>query len=389
LDAAPSPAFGDPHGSAWIVAAALLAGLIAYLLGRLLIRFASRFGLQDLPNARSSHEVPRPRGGGLGIALAFLLVLPAALPAATFGSWNVWLPLAAATLLALVGLTDDLKGLGLGPRLLAQGLAVAVLLAALAGAGATPESDTGPAAGVFALVSDLATVAPGLADLPPPLLTALDLLLVPLLLLAGLWWINLYNFMDGIDGLAATQGLFMLLAAWAVKVSGPGGSAALDDLIAAPEFAAPLILAGAIAGFLLLNLAPARLFMGDSGSLFIGFAIFAAAAHDVTYGDLTSWTWLILGTSFLVDATVTLLRRWLDGQNVTAAHRSHLYQRLSRRWRSHSRVTLVYFLFNLALVLPLAFFAHHAPQWAPLALLVAWLPAAIVAWRAGAGVKET
>jgi len=370
-----------------VLVAALGAALVSFLLGRLLTRHAPDLGLQDLPNARSSHQTPRPRGGGVGIVLAFLLALPFAVPLATFGTWNVWLPLVAAVTLALVGLADDLRGLGLATRLVAQSFAVAALLAALAGSGGgVLESDTG----LFARVADLAVVAPQLsADLAPWLLVALDALLIPVLLLAALWWINLFNFMDGIDGLAASQALFMLIAALVVKLSAPGNGIAHPEILSATESVATLMLAAAVAGFLVLNWPPSRIFMGDAGSLFLGFSILALASHDVTLGHMNTWTWLILGTLFLVDATTTLLRRWLTRQHVTTAHRSHLYQRLSRRWGSHRRVTLVYFLLNVTLVFPLAFLAHHAPQWAPVVLVVAWLPAAVVAWHAGAGLKET
>jgi Fuc2NAc and GlcNAc transferase len=361
--------------------AALAAALASYLLCRLLIRHGARMGLHDLPNFRSSHQVPKPRGGGTGIVVAFLLVLPLGLPAHAVGGWSVWLPLAAAIMLALVGLADDLRGLGLSARLGAQCLAVATVLAALGwSAGAGGESDLG----LLAIVSGLPDLVAWLsAHTAPWVMMALDFLLLPLLVLTGLWWINLFNFMDGIDGIAASQALFMLLGAILLRASGSG-----TDLFAAPASAAALLLAGAVAGFLLLNWAPARLFMGDSGSLFLGFSIFALAAHDVTFGDISFWTWLLLGTPFIVDATVTLLRRWTVGQAVTSAHRSHLYQRLSRRWNSHAAVVLVYCLFDIVWVLPLAFLSDRVPQWAPVILGAAWLPVAVLAWRAGAGLVE-
>jgi len=369
-----------------VVIAPLAAALLCVLVGRLLIRHGPALGLQDLPNQRSSHQAPRPRGGGIGIVLAFLATLPLALPDGALATWQGWLPLAAAVMLALVGLADDLKGLGLGVRLLAQAGAILMLLAALAWSTRTGESDLG----LLALLSGMPSIAAAtIAQLPAWLAATLDLLLVPVLVLGGLWWINLFNFMDGIDGIAASQALFMLAAALALKLTGSDGAASIPDLIAAPAPAASLVLAAAVAGFLVLNWPPARIFMGDAGSLFLGFSIFALAAHDVTYGDMSLWTWLILGSAFIVDATVTLLRRLVTGQRVTAAHRSHLYQRLSRRWGGHGRVTLVYFLLDVAWIFPLAFLAHRVAQWAPLVLLAACVPMAVVCWRAGAGLAET
>lgn len=288
-------------------------------------------------------------------------------------------------MLAMVGLADDRKGLGLGVRLLAQTAALLVLLAALAWSTRTGESDLG----LLAILSGLPAIAAWVAShLPPWLAGAIDLLLVPLLVLGGLWWINLFNFMDGIDGLAASQALFMLIGALALKMTVPDLDASLLEAVAAAVPVASLVLAAAVAGFLLLNWPPARIFMGDTGSLFLGFAIFALAAHDVTYGDMSFWTWLILGGMFIVDASVTLVRRFVTGQRVTAAHRSHLYQRLSRRWGQHRRVTLVYFLLNVAWLFPLAFLAHRAANWAPVVLAVAWLPMALICWRGGAGLAE-
>ena len=362
------------------ILAALGAATVSFLLGCLLIRHARHLGLHDLPNARSSHLIPKPRGGGAAIVAAFLLMLPLALPVA-YAGWNVALVLAAAVMLALVGLADDLKGLGLAPRLGAQALAVTTLLAALGSAAAAgAESDLG----LLATVSGLPSLAAWLSThASPSLVMALDLALIPLLLLGSLWWINLFNFMDGIDGIAASQAIFMILGGLLLKTTGSGFWS-----LAAPPAAASLVLVGALLGFLLLNWAPSRLFMGDTGSLFLGFSIFAMAAHDVTYGDITLWSWLVLGSAFIVDATVTLLRRWLRRESVTAAHRSHLYQRLSRRWNSHSAVVLVYCLLNVMWILPLAFLSHRAPQWAPMILVAAWAPAAILAWRAGAGLTE-
>jgi Fuc2NAc and GlcNAc transferase len=288
-------------------------------------------------------------------------------------------------MLAIVGLVDDRKGLGLGVRLVAQTSALLALLTALAWSARTGESDLG----LLAIVSGMPAIAAAVASqLSAGLAGAIDLLLVPLLVLGGLWWINLFNFMDGIDGLAASQALFMLAASLVLKLAVPALDVPLLDAITAPLAVANLVLTAAVAGFLLLNWPPARIFMGDTGSLFLGFAVFAFAAHDVTYGDMSLWTWLILGGGFIVDASVTLVRRFLTGQRVTAAHRSHLYQRLSRRWGRHGRVTLVYFLLNVAWLFPLAFLAHRAAGWAPVVLAVAWLPMALICWRGGAGLAE-
>ncbi len=386
MSAANLPAAVPP---AAVLAACAGAALVCLLLAGLLIRHASQLGLQDLPNARSSHRTPTPRGGGAAIVLAFLFALPWCLPAGLLAGWQVLVALAMAVMLALVGLADDRYGLGLAIRLGTQTLAVAVLLGVLVGSvNLAAESDLGLLQGVTGLPT-LAGWLPG--EAAPWVVTALDLATVALLLLAGVWWINLFNFMDGIDGLAATQALFMLLAALLVRYSGSalGADAGLLRLVGDPVSAASMVLAAALAAFVVVNWAPAKIFLGDAGSLFLGFALFAMAAHDVTSGDMSLWTWLILGALFLVDATVTLLRRWFTGQRVTAAHRSHCYQRLARRWGRHWAVALVYCLTNILWIFPLALLAHRAPSWAPMISVTACLPLAIIAWRTGAGLKET
>ena len=354
----------------------------------LIARHAVRLGLQDHPNARSSHQRPTPRGGGVAIVVAFLLALAWCLPAGSFSGWPAWVVLGAGIALALTGLADDRHDLGAGTRLAVQAAAVAALIAAVTAATMPPiESDAGPLVAATGLPS-LASWLP--AGAPTWLVAAIDLAVLPLALLAGVWWLNLFNFMDGIDGLAAAQALFMLLASLLLKLAGTGVDAGADfgASISAPVDLARLMLAAAVAGFLVLNWPPARIFLGDAGSLFLGFAILAAAVHDVTLGDMSVWTWLILGAAFHVDATVTLLRRWLTGQRVATAHRSHLYQRLARRWRGHQPVSLVYCLLDIAWIFPLALLAHRQAPWAPVILVIACAPLAVVAWLGGAGLKE-
>lgn len=372
-----------------LLAGTAAAALLSLLGAAWIARHAVRLGLQDLPNDRSSHQRPTPRGGGVAIVVAFLVALAAFLPSGTVHGWPAWLALGAGIGLAVTGLADDRHNLAAGTRLWIQAAAVLALLGALAGAAAVPlESDSGALAAVTGLPSLVDWLPAGTA---PWLVAALDLAVLPLALVAGLWWINLFNFMDGIDGLAAAQALFMLLASLLLKLMGTGAdpvaAGAAPAAWIAPDVAR-LLLAGATAGFLCLNWPPARIFLGDAGSLFLGFAIFAAAAHDVTFGDMSIWTWLILGAAFHVDATVTLLRRWLAGEHVATAHRSHLYQRLARRWRGHRRVSLVYCLVNIAWIFPLALLAQRQAPWAPAIFVIACAPLALVAWLGGAGTKE-
>lgn len=324
----------------------LLAGLIGWLGTGLVIRHAHRWHLVQAPNHRSSHVAPTPHGGGCGIALAGLL---AALPLALRGAPElIWIALLGVAL-ALVGLRDDIRHVPARTRLLIQLLVCALLLALL-------------------------------RDWPPGIASA-PLLLA--LLVAGAWWINLFNFMDGIDGLAASQALFMLVCGGALTF----GFAALPaGATGVPIWG--LAVAAATAGFLLLNWPPARIFMGDVGSTYLAFVILVLALHSGFHGALHWSVWPVLGAVFVTDATVTLLRRWAGGQSWLQPHRSHAYQQLARRWRSHRAVTLTVIGIDLLWLLPLALAVCLSPQRAALWLGLAYAPLLPWVLWAGAGRAE-
>jgi len=190
------------------------------------------------------------------------------------------------------------------------------------------------------------------------------------------WFLNLFNFMDGIDGIAATQALFMsVMAAMLLHVVEPGtrGSVPL------------VLLACAIAGFLAWNWPPARIFMGDVGSGYLGFAVGVLAIWTVAEGWLTPWVWLILGGAFLADATVTLFVRAKARAKLAAAHRSHAYQRLSRHWGSHKRVTLAFAGINVCWLGPCALAAALWPKHGAVLSVCALAPLFVAAARLGAG----
>lgn len=344
-----------------LIIALLVATIFGWLGARLVIALAARVGLQDAPNPRSSHTVPLPRGGGIGIVagavigtLVFrVLAQDCANAPPTAGCESpadpgIWIGLAATSALALVGLADDFLNLSRRARLSAQTLAALAVM--------------------FATGAQL----------------AFPLALLALLLLVGVWWINLFNFMDGIDGLAAMQAIFMLAAG---LLFGSGALVDLDldlDLVTVHG----LLLLGATLGFIGLNWAPARVFMGDVGSLFLGVSTLFVAMHGVTRGYTSPWFWLIVAGMFVADATTTLLKRLMRGDDVTSAHRSHLYQRLARRWGSHAKVTLVYFALNVSWFLPLALVARHFPAWGAGFAMLAYLPVIGVCLKLGAGEPD-
>ena len=279
-------------------AIAVAAGLIACLGTRALIPLLRRASVLDRPNQRSSHESPTPRGGGIAPVAAILLAWIASIAAGLVAP-SLLLVVVSAILLAAVSWFDDVGGLSPVTRLFAQ--AAAVLCGLLVEI---------PVGSVFQgwLPAEFDVVAAALL---------------------WLWFVNLFNFMDGIDGLAGSEaaaiaiGLF-LLASWGVGQN-PG--------IAALSGAAAL----AAIGFLVWNWAPARVFLGDVGSVplgyLLGFLLIDMAAHG-------RWKLaLILPLYFLVDATVTLLRRLARGERVWEGHRQHFYQRAVQRGLGHGAVS--------------------------------------------------
>lgn len=273
--------------------AAVAAGLLSAAGVRALIPVLRRRDLLDRPNERSSHRVPTPRGGGLALLTAVLLVW-AGFVAAGRAPPAIGAVLIAAVVLATVSWIDDLHGLSPLLRLTVQTAAVAIGLAGL----------------------------PELRDVPGWPLGAAFLAGAGLL---WLWWVNAFNFMDGIDGLAGAEA-----AAIGAGLAAIGGG---SDPVLMPLAAA---VAGGAVGFLLWNWAPARIFLGDVGSTALGYL-----TGFLLLGFALRGHWraaLILPLYFLADATITLLRRLLRGERVWQAHRQHFYQHAVGRGLGHGAV---------------------------------------------------
>jgi Fuc2NAc and GlcNAc transferase len=283
-----------------------------------------RRGLLDRPNARSLHVVPVPRGGGVAVVVVVMLVHAAELiRTGPSDPGDLAWPLIALAV-GVLGWLDDWRPRPAGLRLAAQ---------------------------FFLAVAFVFLVLP--SSSPAPLALARGLLLVGLVT----WSINLYNFVDGTDGFAATQAL-----------CGLGGALLLPEAAMGPGVA-PIVLAlaGACAGFLWWNRPPARIFMGDVGSYFIGFELVALVLIDVHAGG-SAWVWAILFLPILGDTALTLARRVRRGERWWLAHREHAYQRLVLGGWSHARLLRALVAFNLGVCWPLAWWARNAPATAPLAL---------------------
>ena len=285
-------------------------------------KYAISREIMDIPNSRSSHTVPIPRGGGLAIVMVFLCSVLFMGMTSAIGK-DLMTALMGGFLIALVGWADDHKCLPVLPRISAH---FAAALWSVYWLGGFPSINLG-----------FTTLHLGLMG-------------YPLAVLGTVWMTNLYNFMDGIDGLAGGE---------AVTVS--GGAALLLFTSGNTSMAILcLILAASAAGFLVFNWPPAKIFMGDVGSGFLGytFAVLALASENMT--DVPLIAWMVLLSVFIVDATATLVKRILQGKKFTEAHREHGYQRAVQSGFSHRKVTLWITAINLGIALIMSFSMKQA-----------------------------
>ncbi len=314
----------------------VLAAGLSYAINRWLVKKAHILNLVDKPNHRSSHSIPTPRGGGLGIVVAFIIAsvgVGFAIPQTTIFLWLLLL----GAFIAGIGLYDDIISASAKIRLLVHIAAIAVLLMLL---------EYMPNISIIGI------------DIPT------NALVISIAMLSGIWMINLFNFMDGIDGLAGLETVTVLFSACTMLFFNHIPTLILPFM---------LFLMASCVGFLVLNLPPARIFMGDVGSGFLGFMLAAFALYTIFQGQISIVAWLIWLSVFWMDATYTLVVRLCTGQRWFAPHRSHAYQILAQRWNSHGRVVGVIFLYNMIWLLPLSFLDAKLPSWG-----LAWLACAVL-----------
>jgi Fuc2NAc and GlcNAc transferase len=331
----------------WLVVVAVVAIAVA---GTGLMRhYAVTRSVLDIPNSRSSHTVPTPRGGGVAVVIAFLTGLVAMLAIRPASPALVVALMGSGALVATVGFIDDHRHLPARWRLSAHFVAAAWALAWLGG---LPPISIGGGLQELGIVGHL------------------------LAAVALVWLLNLYNFMDGIDGIAGIEAVTVCAGAIVVY-------AASHDATGAWYPAA--LLGAATLGFLMWNFPPAKIFMGDAGSGFLGMTLGVLALDAAIRRPEWLWSWIILLGTFVVDATVTLLFRLSRGEKLYEAHRSHAYQHAAHRYRSHRRVTLAVGAINLVWLLPIALLAGSGRVDGLLAMVVAYVPLVWVAitYRAG------
>lgn len=328
-----------------------IAVLVSGILTRSVRRYALSRSLLDTPNARSSHTVPTPRGGGVAIVVTFLLALSLLIHA---GALSVAAAIGlggSGALVALIGFWDDHGHIPARWRLLGH------FIAAFWGVfwlGSIPSFEISPA---FPFAEWLGYIV---------------------VVIALVWLLNLYNFMDGIDGIASVEAVTVCIgAAICYWLSGFAGQAFM-----------PLLLAASVLGFLFWNFPRARIFMGDAGSGFLGVTLGLLCLQAGWVAPQLLWAWLILLGVFTVDATWTLLRRLLNGEKVYEAHRSHAYQYATRRLGSHLYVTLSVAVINVFWLLPISLLTAMDKIPALVGLLTAYIPLMLLAYALDAGKQE-
>lgn len=323
---------------------------LSFCLTGLIRQYALKRQLIDVPNSRSSHSVPTPRGGGVAIVISFLISLPILLYFNLLSLKELLCFTTAGVIVAAIGFLDDHGHIAARWRLLAHFLAAGIGLYFLGGF---------PPIEIFGFELALGWLGNILA------------------IVYLVWMLNLYNFMDGIDGIAGIEatticvgGLFLYL------IAGFGGFS---------EQFAVISLSLATLGFLIWNFPPAKIFMGDAGSGFIGLilGLFSVAAAHVDQSLF--WGWIILLGVFIVDATVTLTRRAITGCAVYEAHRSHAYQYLSRKIKSHKKVSIGVGLINIFWLFPIATLVVLDSLDGLLGVIIGYLPLIFLAFLLKSG----
>jgi len=310
-------------------------------------KFGSILSLIDTPVDRSAHSTPMPSGGGVAIVVLFLIF---AYLVYINGSVtrNEYLAILGALVIAAIGLADDVSSLSLRHRLTLQFI---VATWAVYWLGGVPDIDF-----FFFKLSS------------PSFLALLGIFAI-------VWLSNLYNFMDGIDAIAGAELIFVNAMTLIFVINSENS---IVGFLSA-------VLAAATAGFLVWNWPPAKIFMGDVGSSFIGYTLGVFALLSMHHGNMTVWTWFILLGVFVVDATLTLLVRALHGNIWYESHSSHAYQNAARYYKSHGKVTITVSMVNIFWLAPWAWLSVRYPETGFYLCLFALLPIALLAIKFKAG----
>lgn len=317
----------------------ILCAMGTYYLLKALINNSQKLGLLDVPNSRSSHCTPTPRGGGVVFFFIFMIGIAALYFCKLIDRHWVLPLLLGCPIVTIVGFMDDKRSLPAGFRLVVHLFAAFAVVI-----GITDGFEIG-------LVTDFIPIKS-------------QIFLVPLVILFISWMINLYNFMDGIDGLAGIEGftvclVIAILSFWRGYYE---------------VFAINLVLSLTLVSFLKLNWAPAKIFMGDSGAYFLGAYFAIMAIRSDQSHSLSVATHIILLGAFIVDATFTLVTRIVKREKIFRPHKKHAFQKAVESGWSHSKVSLFYGIVNLFYLAPLGLCSLMYPRLSWVFIIIALTP---------------
>jgi Fuc2NAc and GlcNAc transferase len=262
--------------------------------------------LLSIPNERSLHEVPTPKGGGIAIVLSWYTGLTIFYLTGIIEK-RLFLSLASGILIAVVSLLDDIFNIKPLIRLIVHFIAAAL---------------------AFYFLNGLRPL------IIPQLHFDYNFIVFPLAIIGIVWFINLYNFMDGVDGFVSVEAIILCTVLFVFSWNPVN-----------------ILLISCIGGFLCWNWPKAKIFMGDTGSTQLGFVLVVLGIYFHNKMDFSILNWIMLTSPFWFDATITLFRRWKNGENISEGHRKHLYQRLVRMGYSHEQVNYFLICMNFIILL--------------------------------------
>ena len=317
---------------------------------RQLIVNSHRFSKMDIPNERSSHITPTPRGGGIAFVATSLIGFLLLLLNDGLNRTELLALCSAGSIVAIAGHLDDRQKIsGATVRLVLHAISAIILIVGVGIPSKLALFDRIVNTGIVGSILGVVYLV---------------------------WLLNLFNFMDGTDGIAASEAIFVALA---------GAFLNYHVLSDANHSTAALVLAASTFGFILYNWSPAKIFMGDVGSGYLGIVVGGLSLIATNQDPDLLWVWIILLAVFVSDATVTLIRRLLRKQKPHVAHRSHAYQHLAIRLNSHAKVALLVLAVNIAWLLPIAFLVADKQLAGTTGVIIAYVPLLIAALAFGAG----
>lgn len=289
-----------------IIILLVILGFLSFLLTYLIKKIANRYSIIDVPNERSSHVIPTPRGGGLAIVITWYIGISILFFLNKIES-SLYYALLCGAFLAVVSLIDDVINLKPIFRLLTQVIT---------------------AVGAFIFLNGINTIFVAGAEIN------YTFILYPLTIIGIVWFINLFNFLDGIDAYASLEAIFIGLVLYLFT----------GDII-------NIILVVSVLGFLIWNWPKAKIFMGDVGSTQLGFVLIILGIYFHNTSEFTIIHWVVLSSPFWFDATFTLFRRWRNKEKLSQAHKKHAYQRIVQAGFSHLKTDIYLIGINVIILL--------------------------------------